>query len=97
MFLAHRPGMTAQAVGTPQDAEGATWLDLLDPTPQEQILAEQLCGQPLPALADLNAIESSSRISVRGGAAFLSSPLLKRNGPEFQTTKIGRAQCRERV
>ncbi|WP_246856564.1 magnesium transporter CorA family protein [Acetobacter vaccinii] len=89
MFLAHRPGMTAQAVGTPQDAEGATWLDLLDPTPQEQILAEQLCGQPLPALADLNAIESSSRISVRGGAAFLSSPLLKRNGPEFQTTPVG--------
>ncbi|MBO1324946.1 magnesium transporter CorA family protein [Acetobacter sp. TBRC 12305] len=81
--------MPAQAVQTPNDAEGCVWLDLLDPTPQEQALAEQLCGQPLPTLADLNAIESSSRISVRKGAAFLSSPLLKKTGTEFQTMPVG--------
>ncbi|MFT8674900.1 MAG: magnesium transporter CorA family protein [Acetobacter sp.] len=81
--------MPAQAVQTPNDAEGCVWLDLLDPTPQEQALAEQLCGQPLPTLAELNAIESSSRISVRKGAAFLSSPLLKKTGTEFQTMPVG--------
>ncbi|WP_174714283.1 magnesium transporter CorA family protein [Acetobacter pasteurianus] len=89
MFLAHRPGMPARAIETAADAADAVWLDLLDPTPQEQALATQLCGQPIPTLDDLNEIESSSRISVRNGAAFLSSPLLQKTGPEFQTTPVG--------
>lgn len=89
MFLAHRPGMPARAVETEDDAKNAVWLDLLNPTPQELELAEKLCGQPIPTLDDLSAIESSSRISVRNGAAFLSSPLLRKSGSDFQTMPVG--------
>lgn len=97
MFLAHRPGMTTKAIETPEDAQGAAWLDLLDPTEQELELAESLCGQKLPTLDDLNAIESSSRISVRKGVAFLSSPLLKRNGSEYITSPVGFVLTDERL
>lgn len=77
MFLAHRPGMPARAVENEADAHGVTWLDLLNPTPQEQALATALCGQPIPTFDDLNEIESSSRISVRNGAAFCPPPAQK--------------------
>ncbi|MCI2077234.1 MAG: magnesium transporter [Acetobacter peroxydans] len=97
MFLAHRPGMTTKAIETAEDAQGAAWLDLLDPTEQELELAESLCGQKLPTLDDLNAIESSSRISVRKGVAFLSSPLLKRNGSEYITSPVGFVLTDERL
>lgn len=89
MFLAHRPGMPARAVETEDDARNAVWLDLLNPTSHELALAEKLCGQPIPSLEDLSAIESSSRISVRNGAAFLSSPLLRKSGSDFQTMPVG--------
>ncbi len=89
MFLAHRPGMPARAVETEDDAKNAIWLDLLNPTPDELALAAKLCGQPIPTLDDLSAIESSSRISVRNGAAFLSSPLLRKSGEDFQTMPVG--------
>lgn len=97
MFLAHRPGVATKAIETPEDAQGAAWLDLLDPTEQELELAGNLCGQKLPTLDDLNAIESSSRISVRKGVAFLSSPLLKRNGSEFLSTPVGFVLTDERL
>lgn len=97
MFLAHRPGTATKAIETPEDAAGSVWLDLLDPTEQELELAESLCGQKLPTLDDLNAIESSSRISVRKGVAFLSSPLLKRNGTEFLSTPVGFVLTDERL
>lgn len=97
MFLAHRPGTATKAIETPEDAAGSVWLDLLDPTEQELELAETLCGQKLPTLDDLNAIESSSRISVRKGVAFLSSPLLKRNGTEFLSTPVGFVLTDERL
>ncbi|GAN61106.1 magnesium transport protein CorA [Acetobacter cibinongensis] len=89
MFLAHKPGAPARAIESEADAQDVTWIDLLNPTPQEQALAGRICGQPLPTLDDLSEIESSSRISVRNGAAFLSTPLLKKIGPEFQSSPVG--------
>ena len=89
MFLAHKPGAPARAIESEADAHGVAWIDLLNPTPQEQALATSICGQPLPTLDDLNEIESSSRISVRNGAAFLSTPLLKKTGLEFQASPVG--------
>lgn len=97
MFLAHTPGAPARAIESEADANGVAWIDLLNPTPQEQALAARICGQPLPTLDDLNEIESSSRISVRNGAAFLSTPLLKKIGTEFQTSPVGFILTAERL
>lgn len=97
MFLAHTPGAPARAIESEADADGVAWIDLLNPTPQEQALATRICGQPLPTLDDLNEIESSSRISVRNGAAFLSTPLLKKIGTEFQTSPVGFILTAERL
>ncbi|WP_281700444.1 magnesium transporter CorA family protein [Acetobacter malorum] len=97
MFLAHKPGAPARAIESEADAHGVAWIDLLNPTPQEQDLAAKICGQPLPTLDDLNEIESSSRISVRNGAAFLSTPLLKKTGLEFEAFPVGFVLTAERL
>lgn len=97
MFLAHKPGAPARAIESEADAHGVAWIDLLNPTPQEQELAAKICGQPLPTLDDLNEIESSSRISVRNGAAFLSTPLLKKTGLEFEAFPVGFVLTAERL
>ena len=97
MFLAHKPGAPARAIESEAEAEGVAWIDLLNPTQQEQELAARICGQPLPTLDDLNEIESSSRISVRNGAAFLSTPLLKKTGLEFEAFPVGFVLTAERL
>ncbi|MCP1215134.1 magnesium transporter [Acetobacter orientalis] len=97
MFLAHKPGAPARAIESEADARGITWIDLLNPTEAEQALAARICGQPLPTLDDLSEIESSSRISVRNGAAFLSTPLLKKIGSEFQSSPVGFILTAERL
>ncbi|MBS1014862.1 magnesium transporter CorA family protein [Acetobacter persici] len=97
MFLAHKPGAPARAIESEADAHGVAWIDLLNPTPEEQDLAARICGQPLPTLDDLNEIESSSRISVRNGAAFLSTPLLKKTGLEFEAFPVGFVLTAERL
>ncbi|GBR27850.1 magnesium transporter CorA family protein [Acetobacter orleanensis] len=97
MFLAHKPGAPARAIESEADAEGVAWIDLLNPSQEEQDLAARICGQPLPTLDDLNEIESSSRISVRNGAAFLSTPLLKKTGLEFEAFPVGFVLTAERL
>lgn len=97
MFLAHKPGAPARAIESEADANGVAWIDLLNPTEAEQELAARICGQPLPTLDDLSEIESSSRISVRNGAAFLSTPLLKKIGTEFQSSPVGFILTAERL
>lgn len=97
MFLAHKPGAPARAIESEADAHGVAWIDLLNPTQEEQELAAKICGQPLPTLDDLNEIESSSRISVRNGAAFLSTPLLKKTGLEFEAFPVGFVLTAERL
>ena len=53
----------------------AVWLDLLDPTDEERAVVERATGLVVPARADLEEIESSSRLSREGQTLYLSTPM----------------------
>ena len=55
---------------------GAVWIDLLQPTTAEIARVRQVTGLGVPTEADLNEIESSSRLAKRDGALYLSLPLV---------------------
>jgi magnesium transporter len=63
------PHAKAGAAGTP------SWLDLVDPTPDEQAIAERDFGFQLPTREDLSEVESSSRIAEENGVLFMSVPV----------------------
>jgi len=52
--------------------ESAVWLDLLDPTSEEERLAEKVIGTNIPTREEMQAIEPSSRLYERNGAAFMT-------------------------
>ena len=66
--------LSARPVGAP--AERAIWIDLRDPTPAERAEAEAATKLRLPERADIEEIESSSRVYLEDGALYLSTPML---------------------
>ncbi|NHN88468.1 magnesium transporter CorA family protein [Acetobacter conturbans] len=89
MFLAHRNGQPARAVETEADADGAIWLDLVDPTETERDLAARLVGKIIPQRADLEEIESSSRLHLEEDAVYMSLPLVRRTDTDLYSSPIG--------
>ena len=60
----------------------AIWIDLESPSPEEVERVERATGLAVPTEAALSEIESSSRLATRGGALYLSMPLISMtNGP----------------
>ena len=55
---------------------GAVWIDLLQPTRAEEVLAEKLVGTNIPTREELAEIEPSSRLYERQGAAFMTMAVL---------------------
>ena len=56
--------------------EGAIWIDLLEPTREEDALAEKLIGTSIPTREELAEIEPSSRLYQTRGAAFMTMSVL---------------------
>ena len=56
--------------------KGAIWIDLLEPTREEERLAEKLVGTNIPTRAELAEIEPSSRLYQRRSAAFMTMSVL---------------------
>ena len=56
--------------------QDAVWIDLLDATPEERAAVEAATKLRLPTKADVEEIESSSRVYTEGGALYLSTPML---------------------
>ncbi len=54
------------------------WIDLLDPTPADIEMAEQICRFEVPTREELGAIETSSRLYDDGGILYLSMPIVAR-------------------
>lgn len=54
----------------------AVWIDLLNPTREEERLAEHLLGQNIPTPAELAEIEPSSRLYERKGALFMTASVV---------------------
>ena len=97
MFLAHRPGAPARSVTTAEDAAGAAWLDLLNPTPAEETLAAQVTGLRIPTRAQLDEIESSSRLFMEDDAVYLSTPLVRKTPDDFFVSPVGFVLMHDRI
>jgi magnesium transporter len=69
--------------------EGLVWLDLLDPTPEEDHLVEALLGITIPTQAEMEEIELSARLYSEDGAEFMTmTALFKLDTEEPSKTPI---------
>lgn len=57
--------------------EGATWIDLEEPTREEEALVERCIGLNVPTQAELSEIEPSSRLFERSGALYMTVSALR--------------------
>jgi magnesium transporter len=72
-----------------QPLKDAQWIDLLDPTPDEASLVARETGLAIPTEADINEIESSSRLATRDGALYLSMPVVSRPDSDPRSVSVG--------
>lgn len=79
------------------DAGNVVWFDLLSPTPEERAMVVRISGLSLPTEADLNEIESSSRLSSDGPVLTLSMPLASRTPEGPCSNAIGFVLAPERM
>ena len=69
---------------------GATWLDLEEPTREEEKLVEQAIGHNVPTQQELAEIEPSSRLFERDGALYMTLSALRGvEGGQPASTPIG--------
>jgi magnesium transporter len=59
-----------------KDVERIVWVDLLNPTPDEESLLERVIGVDVPTREEMEEIEVSSRLYYEEGAAFMTATLL---------------------
>ena len=68
--------MPVDAGKIPALPEGAIWIDLFEPTREEEALAEKLLGTNIPTREELSEIEPSSRLYQKGRVAYLTMSVL---------------------
>lgn len=59
-------------------SETVLWLDLVNPSREEELFVEQRLGLPLPTRDELKDIEPSSRLYVEDDALYMTAPLIYR-------------------
>lgn len=70
------PDAPMEAGSTAAIPPGAIWIDLSNPTREEEALAEQLLGQNIPTREEMAEIEPSSRLYERKGALFMTASVV---------------------
>jgi magnesium transporter len=86
------------AIFPPEPHAATVWIDLHNPNAELRDIVQRLTGLRVPELADLNEIETSSRLSVENGAIYLSIPLaapLRQGGA--RSSPLGFVLTRERL
>ena len=69
-----------------QLSDDIVWIDLIEPTPEEDAYVESLVGVQIPTRDDLKDIEPSSRLYIEGSSAFMTASLVwhaDRTNPEL--------------
>jgi magnesium transporter len=56
--------------------DDAVWLDLLEPTPEEDAAVEECVGVLIPTPEEMREIETSSRLYVENGARYMTASVL---------------------
>jgi magnesium transporter len=84
--FAIRDGKLHRTSGPLSDAQ---WIDLLEATPDESEHVAREIGLTIPTEAEINEIESSSRLANRDGILYLSMPMVSRPETEPRAVSIG--------
>jgi magnesium transporter len=72
----NRDGALQRQKGKPRITEGALWIDLLNPTPEEEGQIERALKLDVPTREEQQEIEASSRLYQEGGTYFMTATLL---------------------
>jgi magnesium transporter len=72
----NRTGTLQRQKGKPRITEGAVWIDLLNPTPEEEAKVERALKVDVPTREEQQEIEASSRLYLEDGAYFMTATLL---------------------
>ena len=72
LFGPHCDGSPVEAVSLAQIPDDVAWIDLLEPTHEEESLVEKFIGSNVPTRDDLAEIEPSSRLYERNGTLYLT-------------------------
>ncbi|HEY8614343.1 MAG TPA: magnesium/cobalt transporter CorA [Roseomonas sp.] len=76
-------------IDTPESIAGATWIDLLNPTPEEERAVQQALQIEVPTREEMQEIESSSRLYKKDEVLFLTASFLYgADEGEFGSTPI---------
>ena len=78
MLRTYGPGCDGSLVDarTSLIPDQATWVDLEEPTPEEEALVERCIRMNVPTQSEMAEIEPSSRLSERGGALYMTVSVL---------------------
>jgi magnesium transporter len=66
----------------PEIPVGTVWIDLVEPTHDEEVLVESTLQIDIPTRGELAEIEASSRLYQEDGAAFMTATLIRRGDDE---------------
>ncbi len=72
----NRSGALERQKGKPRMTETAVWVDLLNPTPEEEKQIERALKLDVPTREEQQEIEVSSRLYQEGGAYFMTATLM---------------------
>ncbi len=79
MLRAYGPGCDGSIVDPKLEKipDGATWIDLEEPTPDEERLVERCIKVNVPTKAEMQEIEPSSRLYEKDGALYMTASALR--------------------
>jgi magnesium transporter len=79
MLRAYGPGCDGGVVEAKLDKipDGATWIDLEEPTHEEERLVERCIKVDVPTQDEMSEIEPSSRLYVQNGALYMTASVLR--------------------
>ncbi|RYC32614.1 magnesium transporter CorA [Lichenibacterium minor] len=78
-------------------ADDTLWVDLIDPSDEDDARVEQATGLVLPRAHQLAEIETSSRLVAEGDVLMMSTPVLYREDGVVHSTPVGFVLGRDRL
>lgn len=84
-----RSGSLQKQTGKPRITAEAVWIDLLNPTPEEEKKLERALKLDVPTREEQREIEVSSRLYQEDGVQFMTATVLyQADGPQPSTTPV---------
>lgn len=67
---------------------GTVWIDMLEPTPDEEAAVERLLEIDVPTREEMQKIDESSRLYAEGGALFMTMPIVNKAATEPESAAV---------